>query len=128
MYTGNNPDNFSIKNPIGDSVFLAQNIANALNSSSWVSRDLKISLCISLLRGIMGSHEEKNESDLFVEKIKGKPFSFSIRLLKRYPEKGVKILSNSIIDELQRNQNYKLEQLVEFNNVLLDLLFPLNAS
>ena len=52
-----------------------------------------------------------------------KPISFMIRLLKRYPDKGLQSLSQAVMAELRRIK-ISVWRACQFHTVLLDLLFP----
>lgn len=106
------------------SELLARNVASALNESRWINNDLKIRFCILFMRSILDHKTHDPGRISLIQKINRKPLRFAIRLLKRYPEEGLSILSQSIMVELQSNQNFKLDQLVSFHTVLLNLLFP----
>lgn len=107
---------------------LAEAIASALNQSRWVSSNIKIRLCILFMQSILESKMEFTDNIALIGKINKKPINFLVRFLKRYPDRGLHILSQSIMEELREKQKFKLEQLVEFHTLLLDLLFPPQAN
>ncbi len=114
--------------PWAGSEMLARTIADALNECGWVNSNHKIRLCILFMQKILESKLEVSENIALIRKIKKKPISFIIRFLKRYPDKGLKLLSQSVMDELRENQKFKMGELVQFHTALLDLLFPPPAN
>lgn len=110
------------------SEMLASTIAKALNESRWVGSDLKIRLCILFMQMILESKQENKDDIALFQRIKKKPISFMIRLLKRYPDKGLQLLSQAVMAELRENQKFQFGELVQFHTVLLDLLFPPPAN
>lgn len=119
--------NFSIfteENRTDASQFIASSVASALNGSKWVSKDHKVRFCILFMQRMLERQLENYSTIQVFNKMKKKPLAFIIRLLKRYPEKGMHILSQTIIDELQQNQHFKFDQMVQFQTILLELLFP----
>lgn len=127
-------DNLEVtENSIGQyqragSEMLARTIADALNECGWVNSNHKILFCILFMQKILESKLEVSDNIALIRKIKKKPINFLIRFLKRYPDKGLKLLSQSVMDELRENQKLKLGELVQFHTALLDLLFPPPAN
>lgn len=110
------------------SKMLASTIARALNESGWVSSDLKIRLCIMFMQKILESKLENTDNMALIQRIRKKPVRFIIRFLKRYPDKGLYLLSQSVMEELRENQKFQFGELVQFHTALLDLLFPPPAN
>lgn len=110
------------------SKMLASTIAKALNESGWVSSELKIRLCILFMKMILESKLENKDDIALFQRIKKKPIRFMIRLLKRYPDKGLQLLSQAVMAELRENQKFQFGELVQFHTILLDLLFPPPAN
>ncbi len=127
-------DNLEAANHYTDQVqgvgskMLACTIAKELNESGWVSCNLKIRFCILFMQKILESKLKNPDNIILIQKIRKKPLSFIIRFLKRYPDKGLQLLSQSVMEELRGNQNYEFDELVQFQTALLDLLFPPSAN
>ena len=98
----------------------------ALNESRWGVVILKFGFAL-FMQMIESKQENKDDIALF-QRIKKKPISFMIRLLKRYPDKGLQLLSQAVMAELRENQKFQFGELVQFHTVLLDLLFPPPAN
>lgn len=111
----------------GTDIF-ACTIARALNESGWVNSNLKIQLCILLMQKILECKLGNTDNIALIQRIRKKPISFIIRFLKRYPDKGLQLLSQSVMEELRENQKLQFGELVQFHTVLLDLLFPPPAN
>ncbi len=109
------------------SKMLASTVAKALNESVWVNSNLKIRLCIQFLQMILESKLDTGNIAL-IQRIRKKPISFIIRFLKRYPDKGLQLLSQFLMEELKENQKFQFGELVQFHTILLDLLFPTPAN
>lgn len=127
-------DNLEAANHYTDQVqgvgskMLACTIAKELNESGWVSCNLKIRFCILFMQKILESKLKNPDNIILIQKIRKKPLSFIIRFLKRYPDKGLQLLSQSVMEELRGNQNYEFDELVQFQTALLDLLFQPSAN
>jgi hypothetical protein len=110
------------------SEMLAWTIARSLNECGWVNSNLKIQLCILFMQKILESKLGSTDNIALIQKIRKKPISFIIRFLKRYPDKGLQLLSQSVMEELRMNQKLQFGELVQFHTALLDLLFPPPAN
>ena len=124
MNTLGDPFFIAAENKADASQIFANALASAMNQSSWVNSNLKIRFCILFMQRLLEHRLVQSGNIQLVKKIKQKSIVFLIRLLKRYPEEGLHILSQFIIDELQENQHFEFEHLVQFQTILLELLFP----
>lgn len=114
----------AVRHPSTGSQLLARTIADAFTDAPWITRELKIRFCITYMKMIIGCEILQSVDENLLERITRKSLPFGIRLMKRYPELGVFALAKLIVDELNQNQKFTFEQLVEFQSELICDFFP----
>lgn len=84
---------------------------------------MKIEFCLRFLNSILD--RSYNQHHNFLEnRLRKKSIHFGIRLLKRYPHKGLEVLVNLVLDELINTQKYSQDDLFQFYNEVFLQFFP----
>ncbi|NLE00602.1 MAG: hypothetical protein GX640_12085 [Fibrobacter sp.] len=115
--------NLAVRYPLTGVQLLADTVAQALIDAEWFDNEHKIRFCIGFLNEVVSDKKSELFDDHLFKKIKKRPIRFCIRLLKRYPEQGLKFLIHMILHELRDVQNFKMEQLIEFHSEILSRFF-----
>ncbi|MDR0308047.1 MAG: hypothetical protein LBI42_14575 [Chitinispirillales bacterium] len=116
--------NIAVKNPEAGVSCLARTFAQYFQGGPWVNRDLKLRFCILYLRNLLDRSVEKEIDSGLLERVIKKPIIFGIRILKRNPEEGLKILIAVVMRELRCKQNYSYLELHSFYEEVIAVFFP----
>ena len=114
----------AVTHPKHGAAILASAIASAIGSEKWITRDLKLKFCILFIENLIDGSIEKNISRKILTKVQDASFHDGIRLMKRYPEEGMKYLVALIMEELKIKQGFNEEAQVAFYEELLSSFFP----
>lgn len=101
---------------------LAKTFARCIDNSTFLTKELKIEFCAILLSAIVDSSYQPKTTDL-TKKLKNKSVHSGIKLLKRYPRKGIEVLVDLIMFELIYNQNYTQDDLFQFYSEIFSCFF-----
>lgn len=102
---------------------LAKTFAQCIDGTAWITKDLKIEFCLLFLNKILDEIYDQKYREL-TRNLRGRSVYFGIRLLKRYPKKGIEVLVDLVIYELVENQNCSQAELFTFYNELFPQFFP----
>jgi hypothetical protein len=117
----------SIRQQSSGKALLAKSFTKCMNDAFWVTNELKIEFCVLFLNAILDRSSNQKSND-FTDRLKRKSIHFGIRLLKRYPQRGLEILVNLIMDELIDHQKYSQDELFQFYSEVFDRFFPATPS
>ncbi len=114
----------AIRHPEAGVVILARNFACNFQGAPWITAELKLKFCILFLSNLIDGGVEKQIEDRVLQKVLKKSMQFGIRLLKRWPEEGLKMLVAVVMSELRNNQRYDESELQSFYDEVLTVFFP----
>ncbi|MDG5815666.1 hypothetical protein QA601_11285 [Chitinispirillales bacterium ANBcel5] len=114
----------AIRHPESGVVLLARTFANSFKGAPWITREMKLKFCILFLGNIIDKNIEKSIDRDLAEKVLGKSIHFGIRLLKREPERGLRMLVALIMRELRERQKYSEDELQRFYDEVIVVFFP----
>ncbi len=117
----------SIRQQSSGKALLAKSFTKCMNDASWVTNELKMEFCVLFLNAILDRSYNQKIDD-FTHRLRRKSVHFGIRLLKRYPQTGLGILVDLIMDELIDHQKYSQDELFQFYGEVFDRFFPKNLS
>lgn len=110
------------RHPVKGISLLATTFTQCIDDSNSLTKKLKIEFCIRLLNAIVDrsySPQQKNISS----RLKKKSIYSGIKLLQRYPCKGIEILVDLILDELINKQQCDRDDLFQFYSEIFSCFF-----
>jgi len=101
------------RHPIKGMSLLVNTFTQRMDNFTSFTKELKIEFCVILLSTIMDrSYQPQNKN--LSKRLKNKSIYSGIKLLNRYPRKGLEILVDLIIDELINHQKCTQDDLFQF--------------
>jgi hypothetical protein len=116
--------NMAIRHPEAGVELLARTFAIYFQGAPWINGDLKMRFCILFLSNLLDGAVEKQVSARTMEKLVKKSMSFGIRLMKRWPDEGLKMLVAMVMRELRCNQRCSELELQYFCEEVITVFFP----
>ena len=114
----------AIRHPHSGAEILAKTIAQLLIGEEWITDELKLKFCIMFVDNLIDGNIEQNIDRNILEKIKKRPFTDGLKLMKHRPTEGMKFMLVIIMEELRNHQGFtEKEQFVFYEN-LLSSFFP----
>jgi len=120
--------NMAIRHPEAGVELLARTFARYFQGAPWINGDLKMRFCILFLSNLLDGSVEREVSAQTMEKLIKKTVSFGIRLMKRWPEEGLKMLVAMVMRELRCNQHCSELELQYFCEEVIAVFFPQEAQ
>jgi len=120
--------NMAIRRPEAGVKLLARTFAIYFQGAPWINSNLKMKFCILFLSNLLDGAVEKQVSVHTMEKLIKKSLSFGIRLMKRWPDEGLKMLVAMIMRELRCNQRCSELELRYFCEEVIAVFFPQEAE
>ncbi len=114
----------AIRRPAQSHTLLAKTLAAVINGETWIDRKMKKKFCALLMCNLIDRSIEQEVDTSFLKKIKSIPLTSGIRLLKRTPEQGLKVLVALVSIELRNQQQLNENEQVAFFKELFDYFFP----
>lgn len=114
----------AIRHPEAGVVLLARSFALHFQGAPWITPELKLKFCILFLSNLMDSEVEKEIDPELLKKVLKKTMHFGIRLLKRWPENGLKMLVAVVMSELRQNQRCSEPEMQQFYDEVIGVFFP----
>ncbi len=114
----------AIRRPTQSHILLAKTLAKVMNDSGWIDRNMKKKFCAMFINNSIDHSEEKEVDKDLLEKIKYMPLPRGIRLLKRSPEAGLKVLVVLVAKELEHQQKLTHREQFEFYDEIFGSFFP----
>lgn len=114
----------AVRHPWSGTQLLASTISGEFNKAPWINRELKLKFCFLFMKNLLEERPESKPNPALVNKIGKRSLCAGIRLLKRYPEKGLHVLVSLVLTELKSTQKFTQIQIIEFYHELLNDLFP----
>jgi len=94
----------AIRRPKKSQVLLTKTIATVMKDDEWIDKKMKWNFAYMFVSNQIDHDIEQKVDKRLIEKIKSIPFSFGLRLLKRYPEEGMKVFVILVTTELSNNK------------------------
>ncbi|MFP4014642.1 MAG: hypothetical protein ACLFVQ_11185 [Chitinispirillaceae bacterium] len=114
----------AIRHPEAGVVLLARSFALHFQGAPWITPELKLKFCILFLGNLMDSAVEREIDPQLLKKVLRKSMQFGIRLLKRWPDNGLKMLVAVVMSELRQNQRYSQSEMQQFYDEVIGVFFP----
>lgn len=114
----------AVRHPYAGAEILAKTLAKALVDQDWITEEFKLKFCIMFVDNLIDGNIEKNINRKFLDKIKQKPFTEGIRLMKKRPDQGMKFMLVIIMEELRHRQGFTEKEQFTFYDELLTCFFP----
>ncbi|MDR0305436.1 MAG: hypothetical protein LBI42_01220 [Chitinispirillales bacterium] len=118
----------AIRHPEAGVELLARTFARHFQGAPWINGDLKMRFCILFLSNLLDGGVEREVSGRTLEKLVKKTVSFGIRLMKRWPDEGLKMLVAMIMRELKCNQHCSELEQQYFCEEVIAVFFPQEAQ
>ncbi len=116
----------AVRRPNQCARLLAKSFSQLLDDEDWIDATLKFRFCVLFIDNIIDQTVEKEVDKTLLIKIKHMPLRKGLRLLKRYPEEGMKVLVALVIEELRDQQKLGWNEQIDFYDELFTKLFPKN--
>jgi hypothetical protein len=113
----------AVKHPIYGKALLAKTFVNCISDNNWITQELKIHFCVQFLVRVFDYHFDSQPNTLLIEHLKGRSIYFGMRLLRRYPRRGVEVIVELLLIELTYNQKLSRDDLLLFYGFLFNNLF-----
>jgi len=120
--------NMAIRHPVAGVELLARTFAIYFQGAPWINSNLKMKFCIMFLSNLLDGDIEKQVSVRTMEKLIKKSLAFGIRLMKRWPDEGLKMLVAMVMRELRCNQRCSELELRYFCEEVITVFFPQEAQ
>ena len=114
----------AIRHPNAGGKILAKTLADILLHEDWITEEFKLRFCIMFVDNLIDGNVEKDIDRKFLERIRKKPFTQGIKLLKSRPEQGMKYMLVLIMEELRLRQGFSEKEQSMFYEELLAAFFP----
>lgn len=114
----------AIRRPSQSSRLLAVTLAKVINNEKWINRSMKKKFCFFFVSNLVDQNIEKQIDKKLLQKIKKRPLTSGIRLLKRNQEEGLKVLVVLVTEELKNQQKLTHSEQYEFYDEILNHFFP----
>jgi hypothetical protein len=114
----------AFRHPSHAAGLLAQTFSQLFDDAPWIDSNLKKRFCIALVSNFLESTIEERIGLRLIKKLRDKPITFGIRLLRRNPQKGLEILVALVLYELRLVQLFDNSEQGTFLTELLGRLFP----
>ena len=114
----------AIRRPVQTHTLLAKTLAKVINGENWIDRTMKKRFCTLFVSNYIDHTIEREVDATLVERIRKIPLTHGMRLLKRAPEDGLKVLVAVVSKELQNHQKLTNGEQVAFYEEILSYLFP----
>ncbi|MFP4164883.1 MAG: hypothetical protein ACLFVE_12945 [Chitinispirillaceae bacterium] len=114
----------AIRHPETGVELLARSFARHFQGAPWITPELKIRFCILFLSNLMDNAVEREIDPGLLRRVLRKSMWFGIRLLKRWPEEGLKMLVAVVMSELRQNQRYSESEMQQFYDEVIGVFFP----
>jgi hypothetical protein len=114
----------AVRRPESGAALLARTLTEQLNGAPWIDRDIRMRFCIAYLSNCIDAHIERTVDPHLLRRLRDKPLSLGIRLLKRNPDTGIAILVAMVMEELRDRQKAGHQERIEFFEEMLVRFFP----
>ena len=114
----------AIRHPDSGINLLARTFARNFEGAPWISGELKLKFCILFLGNLIDGSVERDLDHQLVQKVLKKPMQFGIRLLKRSPDEGLRMLVALVMHELREEQRYSDSDFHKFYEEVIVTFFP----
>ena len=114
----------AIRHPEKAGALLAKTLASIMHSEQWIDHGIKARFCVLFVHNLLDSSIEACIDRKLYRRMLKLPFLTGIRLLKRHPDEGLKVLVAVVMKELRDTQKLPFEEQVVFYNELFAKLFP----
>lgn len=114
----------AIRRPSQSHTLLAKTLARLMNGENWIDRNMKKKFCTLFVSNHIDHNIEREVDVNLLEKIKAIPLSRGIRLLKRTPDAGLKVLVTLVTEELRNQQKLTHTEQLEFYDEIFGSFFP----
>lgn len=113
-----------IRHPAEGHTLLAKTLSGVMNSEQWINDEMKQQFCSMFLSNTIDHAIDREVDQDLLEKVKKISFIRGIRLLKRTPEAGLKVLVSLVTQEIENTQKLSVIERSEFYDEILFNLFP----
>jgi hypothetical protein len=114
----------ALRHPYYGAKLLAQTLHGALSEEHWLTRELKVQFCIELIKCFIDPALEPSLDRKLLERIQKRSLLKGIKLLKRNPDTGIKLLAALVASELNDSQKFSLTAQRIFFEELSGCFFP----
>ena len=81
----------ALRRPQKSQILLTKTLSAVMKGDEWIDRNMKWNFAYMFVSNQIDDCLEQKVDKRLIEKIKSMPFSAGMRLLKRYPEEGMKV-------------------------------------
>jgi len=114
----------AVRRPAKSHLLLAKTLANLMNGEGWIDRKMKKKFCALFVSNFIDHAIEREVDPKILKRIKEIPLPRALRLLKRNPNSGLKVLVALVTQELKDRQMLDETEQSEFYNEIFGNFFP----
>ena len=117
----------AVQRPGEGAVLLAKTLSDVMSGQDWIDDSDKMKFCIMFVSNLIDRSIEKEIDEEFKavkERVKRVPFTHGIKLLKKRPGIGLKILISIVMEEIRDRQKLSEGEQFEFYDQLASHFFP----
>jgi len=114
----------AVRRPTKSHLLLAKTLANLMNGEGWIDRKMKKKFCALFVSNYIDHAIEREVNPRILTRVKEIPLPQALRLLKRNPNSGLKILVALVTEELNNRQMLNETEQGEFYHEIFGNFFP----
>ncbi len=114
----------AVRHPESASALMAKTFAAHFDGAQWIDREMRLQFCILFLGNLIDSNIEESVGAALIDRLEARSLEFGMRMLKRNPDTGLKILIVLIMKELRTRQKFESEEQMSFYKEILARFFP----
>jgi hypothetical protein len=114
----------AVRRPGKSHLLLAKTLANMMNGEGWIDRTMKKKFCALFISNYIDHAVEREVNPDILERVKAISFPRALRMLKRNPESGLKVLVVLVMQELKNRQMLNETEQCEFYEEIFGNFFP----
>ena len=96
----------AIRRPKQSQIFLTKTLSTVMKDEDWIDRNMKWNFAYMFVSNQIDHYLDQKVDKRLIEKIQSIPFSLGMRLLKRYPEEGMKVFVLLVTAVLSNNKKW----------------------
>jgi hypothetical protein len=114
----------AMRRPAMAASLLAETLSSRLNDANWVDAEMKAHFCLLFMGNLLDGSVEHGVPASLLKQSRKRPMVSALRLLKRRPETGLRILVCLVMEEIRDRQHFSREEQLAFYDTLFDNFFP----
>ena len=114
----------AVRRPSRAAVLFARTLTDLMDAEAWLDRTLKMRFCALFLHNMIDGSIEAEVDPELLHKLRTRPMTVGIRLFRRRPDQGLRLLVALVAGELRDYQHLPIEEQLEFYDEICHKFFP----